>query len=145
MKLRPAIDEDLPFVLKTWTRSYAADPGSGSQTRPRLVSGIRGTILDLLQHSTTELLVGCNEKTLLIEGFVCFDTGRPFPVLHYVYVKEGYRGNGYGSQLIAAARADKTGPVRYTFRTRACRSRLFRGAQYRRGLVCRLPSAQESL
>ena len=144
MKLRPGCEDDLPFVLKTWTRSYAADPGSGSQTRQRLVSGIRGTILDLLQHPTTELVVGIDEGTGLIRGFVCFDTGREFPVLHYVYVKDGYRGEGLGSQLIDAARAGKTGPVRYTFRTRACRSRLFRGAQYRRGLVCRLPSAQES-
>lgn len=139
---RPATARDLAFVIKSWVRSYAADKRAGSMTRARLVAAIRGTIDDLLHQPTTRLMLAVNALAPdQIWGFVCFDVGRDFPVLHFVYVKSLFRECGIGSGLVARAREDKPGVIRYTFDT-ADRRHVVREGHFKPGLVRRLSVRQ---
>lgn len=111
-------EDDWRFVLKSWIRSYANSPWAGALTRQRQVEAIRGTIGDLLKRGARVVLAVLAKRPTQILGFICFETDRPHPLIHFAYVKGLYRRQfGLGTALVELACEGKEGPVQYTFRT----------------------------
>lgn len=134
---RRATPDDLKFILSSWVRSYCRHGKGESLLRKLFVDAVRGTIGDILQQPTTRIVVACNRlDPNIIFGWACYDVAHEFPVLHYVYVKELFRGGDIGSTLVKQARAGKPGVMRYTFRTKAG-ERLLPEAQFDQRLVTR--------
>lgn len=117
LQLREPTSEDLGFVIKCWTRSYANSPHAGAMTRARQVAAIRGTVLDLLQRGAVVKVLCLASRPDFILGFVCYEQLPNFPVVHYVYVRFGYRQSGLGSALVESVRNGKDVQVRSSHRT----------------------------
>jgi GNAT superfamily N-acetyltransferase len=124
VRFRTAEPKDKGFILKSWIRSYANSPWAGALSRERLMKAITGTIADLRQRGAEWVVAASASNPDVLYGFVCFERGWPWPLLHYVYVKDMYRNMGIGSQLVgqtACHLLNDTGGkmtprLRYTFR-----------------------------
>ncbi len=124
---RAHVDADLPFVFDSWIRSFEQSENSGPYSRKLVVDAIRGTIKALLDDGA-QITVACfEEDPNVLAGFVCFETRYEFPVVHYVYCKDGAREAGLGSALVEQACQGHADQARYTFRTGAAKSLLPRG------------------
>jgi GNAT superfamily N-acetyltransferase len=119
--------DDLGFVLKSWIRSYANSPWAGSMSRDRQVQSIRGTVLDLIQRGMTVRVVCLTSRHDFLLGFIAYETPPEGPVVHYVYVKSGYRESGIASALLESIA--KNAKVRTSHRT-PLGDYLFKGSQY---------------
>lgn len=90
----------------------------GSLCRPFLADAVKQTIDWLLANGST-ITVSCwADDPTVLSGFVCYNTKSDVPILHFVYVKNGFRGQGTGGDLVAVGRNSKPGKMHYTFRTR---------------------------
>ncbi len=142
--LRDPKSEDLNFVLKSWIRSFANSSYAGPYTRERLVSAIKGTIVDLLARPSTVVRIAClKSRPDFILGFSVFERGWPFAVVHYVYVKRGrmnYRNCGIGRRLTEEATRGYS-EIRYTHRTPHS-DRILKGARYSPALA-RYPKREQ--
>ena len=127
LSFRPPTRDDLNWVIKSWTRSYANSPWSGSMSRERQVQAIRGTILDLIQRGAEVSLVCLSARPDFILGFICFEQTSDGSVVHYVYTRHGYRESGIGSALIESIA--NNAKVRTSHRT-PLGDHLFKGSQY---------------
>jgi GNAT superfamily N-acetyltransferase len=113
---RPANEDDRPFILNSWVRSYEetwlTNPTGMTTDELRVFSGLRGDsaaraakafyerhqrrrAMSLLECSTCN--VACIEDHPEdIVGWCCQDE----PEIHYVYVKAPFRGYGIGTALL---------------------------------------------
>lgn len=144
VRFRHAGLQDKGFILKNWIRNYANSPFAGAHTRKRLMDAIVGTIKDLRQRGAHWVVAYAAEHPEVLHGFVCYEDGYPWPLLHYVFVKGRYRNGGIGSDLVEIAQGDSENTLRYTFETAtkpSRRPRLLRNGFYRPNLA-RYPKRQ---
>ncbi len=108
--------EDIPLIKNSWRMSfldYRRDedhPGHGFinpnptvlwATAKHYHANMGKRMRRLL--SQADFLVACDpDDQDELMGWVCYGPG----VLHYVYVKEAYRRNGLGKELVASTRQD---------------------------------------
>lgn len=132
---RAATPDDLRFILSSWVRAFAWQRKTPEGMTPRHYrAALRATIGDILRRPTTRVAVACNPHNHnLVWGWAAFEDG-PTPVLHFVYVKELFRGLGIGSKLVEIARDGRPGVMRYSYRTPACR-KFLAGAEYDKRLL----------
>lgn len=129
--------DDIRFVVKSWIRDYVhpRNPFSGSCERERLIKAVKGTIHELLTQDDVFCVMACpNDDRDQIYGFICFERGPDYPVLHYVYVKAPFRGHDIGTSLVNLVTSQCEGVLRYTFKTPCC-SKFLTGAKYNWNLV----------
>lgn len=139
---RAATRDDLPFILAHWVDSYARGTPAVAR-RPLTImrrhyrSAVRSTVTDILAKPTTRVVMAsCRLDPNIIYGFACYDVAEDFPILHYCYCKELFRGMDIGSTLVQLARDGKPGILRYTFHTKAAK-RFLPGALLEPQLVTR--------
>jgi hypothetical protein len=130
----PRNAEDLGFIVKGWLRSYKDSPWAGSMADEFRIPALRESILALVNKSEVRLACFEEDPDLLL-GFVCYETGHDWPLVHYVYVKAGQdnvnRRKGIGSFLLDAAKEGHDAQARFTHRTKLG-SYLFPKAKYYR-------------
>lgn len=112
---RPATEDDHPFILNSWVRSYAdswlAHPTGMTTDELRVFSGLRGDSAERAAKAFYErhqrakavrllgdwmTVVAClDDQPDEIIGWSCYDVDRhrERPTLAYIYVKAIYRGN----------------------------------------------------
>lgn len=96
---RPARAEDRALVFSSWLRSYRASVSSAIPA-PIYFDGHHALIERLIDRWPP--IIACPSDDLdTICGWACGDGGS---TLHYVYVKEAYRGNGVCRGLLAGYR-----------------------------------------
>ncbi|MDQ3023239.1 MAG: hypothetical protein M3R04_02460 [bacterium] len=125
--IRECRESDLPLVLNSWLRSYRNEDAVRTVTNEIYYSevvGQKARILDLMAHGRT--VVACDlDDADSVFGWACSSIAHPGvsvpPVMHYVYVKQAYRGNGLGRALLGALGVGKA-PVWATHETRAVRA-----------------------
>lgn len=86
-------------------------------SRARQVAAIRGTVLDLLQRGAVVRILCLSSRPEFILGFVCYEQLPNFPVVHYVYIRFGYRQSGLASALVESVRNGSDVQVRSSHRT----------------------------
>jgi GNAT superfamily N-acetyltransferase len=96
-------------------------------SRERQVAAIRGTVLDLIKRGVTVSVVCLAARPDFLLGFIAYEQTADGPVVHYVYVKSGYRENGIASALIESIATNAK--VRTSHRT-PLGDCLFKGNQY---------------
>jgi GNAT superfamily N-acetyltransferase len=116
VKLRPATDDDYPFIYDSWLRAYRGSNFAGPIADIAYYDAYRKTIDQLITRSTSRLIVASLvDVPTEMFGYCCSEQGR-LPILHWCYVKSKYRQNGIGTMLLD----DAIGVRRhyaYTFRT----------------------------
>lgn len=113
----PTADE-IKFVLDAWTRSYRDSPWAGTVTNDRYAETQRWTITNLLVRGAKVLVATPAVGPRRIAGLVCYESPG---LLHYLYVKQAFRGLGVARMLsdVAKGLSGLQGPGRFTHRTRA--------------------------
>lgn len=140
--VRPATGDHLWFVVNSWIRSYR----NGCEWAAKIPGvvyfsdyGHRGLIVKTLARTNVEtLIVGPEDDASFIHGWICYEPG-PTPLLHYLYVKDYYRGKGLARMLTRAAGLER-GDVVCSHETRASESwkRAGRQIDYRNPYLERL-------
>jgi hypothetical protein len=96
---RDALPEDMPYIASSWLESFCDDPTSpkAGLSRDQLVEAENRVITHLLELAATVCAV--RDGTDELCGWICYQPGE----LHYVYVKEPYRGAHVAKRLLEYA------------------------------------------
>jgi GNAT superfamily N-acetyltransferase len=112
----PGTDEN--FVFHSWLQSHAEDAKKQVHTGPvhkrkrwainpqLYYEAVRPVLRRIVGHEDTRILMAVYpDAPDKIRGWICYAEreGSPVPVLHYVYVKHGWRKLGVAHQLMVAA------------------------------------------
>lgn len=100
IKIRPATDSDVPFILNSWLKCYR-DNGPIAQNVPNTIyfTSHHKLLQKIIKRST--LLVAVNDTDeSQIYGYACAERIEGHFVLHFVYVKQQFRKMGIGSSLL---------------------------------------------
>lgn len=124
--LSPASDERR-FVISSWSSSYKASHFAGLITSEDWADVMHIQLGKIIDRPTTRTLVAASDDgERFLYGFICGDTSGRQPIVHYVYVKDGFRserrggkreGPRYARRLFATLGVDPGGPFLYTCRT----------------------------
>lgn len=120
--LRPGVPtDDYNFVRQSWLRNYR-ETGPAKKQPQRSFYRYHHDIVDGLLHrpDTRVWVASLTTDPDRIYGWLCTsEAWQPrIQVVHYVYVKSMYRGNGLARRLFARAGIKRDGLVVYTFRNR---------------------------
>lgn len=138
VRFRYAGVEDKGFILKNWIRNFVRSPYAGPYTKPKLIDALIATIKDLRKRGAKWVVAYSGEHPEVLYGFVCYEEGYPWPLLHYVFVKGRYRDGGIGAALVQIAQGESEKKLRYTFETATKprrRPRLLRNGVHRPNLA----------
>lgn len=103
--IRPPTEEDLPFILSTWLKSYKLRNWLGiDRKNPIFPGGIKHVIQSLLLQKETEVCVACHQSNpKQIFGYLVYSKR----AIHYAYVKEAFRQFGIARSLYEFAGSPK--------------------------------------
>lgn len=97
--LRKAGPDDIPFIYSTWLNSYRTGSGLGLSSGKRPYYLTYNCILDqILARAETWVAVSLEDASVIYAYLV-----HEANTLHYVYVKEGFRGFGIARALFESA------------------------------------------
>ena len=115
---RPAVVADRSFVIDNWLSSFRCANAAGIISTESWFDVMWPQIERLLdREGTTTLIAYERDDVDFFYGFVCGELTGPTPVVHYVYVKEPYRREGFARGLLAALGVDPALPFLYTCQT----------------------------
>jgi hypothetical protein len=118
--IRAADEDDLAFIVSTWSRSYKSSPAAGLIASEDWPTVMHPQIRKLIDRPGVTTLVACDRRdSSFLIGFACATPAAK--VLHYVYVKQPFRRAGYARQLVLELGIDPLLPFRFTCWTHACR------------------------
>lgn len=130
MKIDRVKPDELVLVFDSWSRSFQKSPYAGCVRNCDWQKVMDGTMSEIVDRSL--VLVGyqpLEDGTRRVMGYSISEPDKR--VLHWLYMKDDWRGMGYGTELLKATESlAKDGPWTYTFRTRASQ-RFFGDALYR--------------
>lgn len=116
IRLRPAIEADVPFIFNSWLRCYRHSRNTQGCENPVYFAQHHILIEGLCKRAN--ILIACDEKNPAeIYGYICSETIEDVMVIHFMYIKEMYRKFGVGSFLAETAGFKKDAPIFYTHRT----------------------------
>jgi GNAT superfamily N-acetyltransferase len=111
IEIREFIITDQSFIIDSWKKSFYATSEWASRIPKREFEHRHSALICNLIKESTVLIAAQREEPDIIVGYVVFQRD----VLHYIYVKEAFRGFGIASKLIAEANFPWR--VRYTHLT----------------------------
>ena len=96
---RAATSQDVPLIYSDWLRSYRRSPLTKHVPSAVYYSQHRALIDNLASRSRVVVL--CNpDDTNQVYGWMCFELTPDVLILHYLYVKEDFRGFGLAKALV---------------------------------------------
>jgi hypothetical protein len=97
--LRPATEQDLGFVYKSWLESYRNSPFGKNMTSPHYYKIQFSIVAELL--STCGVTMAClQDEPDTICGFICHSLSpADISIVHYLYVKLLFRKDGVAKKL----------------------------------------------
>lgn len=121
IKYRGAEEGDLNFILNSWMKSYQ---GVKRNIRPDMYFLGQQRLIGALAQ-TSDLIISCDGKpgqSHFIYGYICgkMDAARNELLLHYVYVKQGYRTVGVAKDLLVQLGWNHATSIQATHWTPTC-------------------------
>jgi GNAT superfamily N-acetyltransferase len=98
-KIRPAMEGDVPFIFSSWLKSYRASIGTKQVNNTVFFSEHHKIIENLLRTSSTFVICPAEDEAQIC-GYICAEQVDSIFVLHYVYVKQTFRGLGIAKLLL---------------------------------------------
>jgi len=127
IKLRPANENDMKFILNSWAISLFKDPGAWSGWNPEeAVSLLNKKILKIIETSELHTLVSAEDDNLIL-GWCCLEKCNDGTILHYVYVKHAFKREGLATYMMKALVVP---PVVFTHKTVRSK-RIFKKGRHR--------------
>lgn len=118
VRLRKATEADVPFIFNAWLSSYRKSYFAKDMHNTIYYSEQHKIIENLLR--TCETWVACSDiDPTQIFGFICSEFIDKQFVLHYAYVKQGFRFLGIGTMLLKQTQHDISKAGFYSHHTQA--------------------------
>lgn len=116
---RPYVQDDIPFILSSWSNSYFSGANYKKAVSPEGFNKYHRRIREnYLDRPTAAVIVCCaTEDNNLILGWIAVEKPEEDEhlILHYIYVKDAFKGNGIAKELLTMAHvSDK---IVYTHKT----------------------------
>jgi hypothetical protein len=99
IRVRPAVEGDVPFIFSSWLKSYRASLFAKQIGNTVFFSEHHKVIEGILETSTVLVLCDAEDVTN-IYGYICAEKIDGIFVLHYVYIKHPYRTFGLAKFLL---------------------------------------------
>lgn len=115
-------DSERAFVRATWSRAFKKSFDAGmiwTDDWERVMHPQIDRVLD--RTGTRVVLAYETESPTFLYGWIAGDTSEDTPVVFFAYVKEPYRRQGFGRELLQALGVDAREPFTYTCRTSVVR------------------------
>lgn len=104
--IRKAKQDDLKLIFDSWQKSFKNSDMTNKMPTQLYNSCIERIIVDLLKNGSeiSVLTQGVDTKTNrdIIVAWACHGLKDSTPVLHYVWVKQPFRGQGAATELLAS-------------------------------------------
>lgn len=99
--IRDMLPSDEPFIYATWLRGlYYGDPHYSRIHKPRFMEHYHSLITQALANKKIITKVAClTDDPTVVLGYAIYETYTDATVLHWVFVKEAWRGIKIGSKL----------------------------------------------
>ena len=121
VRIRPALEADVPFIFSTWLRSYR-DSNFANNISTTVYYAEHHKVVEKLLKSS-EVFIACADDDISeLYGYICAQKVDGILVVHYAYVKHSFRHLGIGAQLLAVLEYDPTKASIYTHMTKTARS-----------------------
>ena len=119
---RPVESPDLAFVLSAWLKSFRRSQHAGVVPNNLYHETYKAAFDHLLRRGMVVTVI-CNKSNPdQLVGFIAYETAaNGTPVLHYLFIKDVFRGHGIGKHLLQGAGIRKDVPFIYTFKTKDIR------------------------
>jgi len=116
-RIRPMVDEDIPFIFNSWLKSYRFSHFGEKITNTIYFQDHHKVIERIIKNSKT--LIACDpEDSSQLYGYIVAAVEEGILVLHFIYVKHTFRNLGIGKTLLDALGHDKSSAAVYTHHTR---------------------------
>jgi hypothetical protein len=104
-KLRPYRPSDLNFILNSWGASYYKGADYIDFLSPREFNEKHRPIREeILSRPNAAVLIACGTQDEdLILGWILVEKPKKGIILHYIYVKEAFKGEGISDELLKKA------------------------------------------
>jgi len=122
--LRTLTPRDLPLVTSSWIRSAFRAENKSREARidERVYCYWHHRVLEAIIPRSKASIVACDETDPdRIYGYGIAERDASTLVVHHVYVRRAYRGQGIGSELVATWMERKPSALVWTHETRAWR------------------------
>ena len=107
--IRKARPDDQAYIASTWLRSMTHGRATATDAERR------AAIDKVLDHNITRVLVACDPKAEhRIRGWLCYAPLIVARVVHYLYVRDGWRKQGIARALMEHAKLLDDRPLLYT-------------------------------
>lgn len=137
MQIGTPEEKEWALIFDSWARSWMKSPWSGTVRNCDWPETSRKAAQEIVDRQTTVVKVawGATENgERRVAGYIVYEPTRR--IIHWLYTKRDFRGQGVARQLLAAAtESTERSTWIYTHRTNAC-SRLFRGMKHDKSYAC---------
>lgn len=125
---RPIEPDEISLVLDSWAKGWRTSEYAGTVPNHLFFPTHREMIAGLIGRGA-KLVAAVNSKGR-VAGYVCYEhKGDDTVCLHWCYVKDPFRREGLGTELVKYAVGDRP-VVLYSHRTRYAKYVLPRGARH---------------
>jgi len=116
-RLRPMIEDDLPFLFNSWLKSYRFSHFGEKITTTIYFEDHHKVIDNILKNN--KVVMACNpEDPSQLYGYIVAGREDDILVLHFIYVKHTFRNMGIGKTLLDAVGHSSDVASVYTHHTR---------------------------
>ena len=117
VRLRPMIEDDLPFLFNSWLKSYRLSNFAEKITNTIYFEDHHKLIERIVENSN--ILMACNPSDpSQLYGYVVSGKEGDILILHFLYVKHTFRNMGIGKTLLDAVGHTSESASVYTHHTR---------------------------
>ena len=116
-RLRPMIEDDLPFLFNSWLKSYRFSHFGEKITTTIYFEDHHKVIDNILKNN--QVVMACSpEDPSQLYGYIVVGREDDILVLHFIYVKHTFRNMGIGKTLLDAVGHSSDVASVYTHHTR---------------------------
>lgn len=107
--LRPYSVEDLAFIRSSWANSYYDGNKDHKLIPPQDFHNSHRALIDrFFQRPTSTVIIACNPNDINhILGWIAIEILPSAAVVHYVYVKQAFKGEKLASKLLSNVPTNK--------------------------------------
>lgn len=117
IRLRPATQEDVPFIFSSWLKSYRNSLYARNITSTTYFSEHHKIIQNIVKKNP--VIIACNDADpSQVYGYICAGKTEGIFTLHYIYIKQSFRTMGIAKSLMQSMGFDSNVASIYTHHTR---------------------------
>jgi GNAT superfamily N-acetyltransferase len=119
LKLREMEEKDKNFLMSSWLRSFKGSYYAGPIQNDMYWKVYQNVLERILRRKDVIVSIACNPKNPgQIFGYLVLEETERMPTVHWIYVKQAFRGFGIAKTLLEQLGVAKDTEFYYTFKVK---------------------------